>query len=89
MHRGSKVRSRGGGRGGEGGRGGRGGSVSRGRGLNQDVQKSRDGSYDPSSFCVRAVSGPMASTPRRNRGGCVGSKGRGTFVSTVGSKSLR
>ena len=92
MHRGSKVRSRGGGRGGEGGRGGRGGrggSMSRGRGINQVARKSRDGSYDSSSLCVGAISGPMASTPRCSRGGRVGSKGRGTFFSTVGSKSFR
>ena len=89
MHRGSKGRSRGGGRGGEGSRGGRGGSMLRGHGLTQNVR--REESNDSSSLCAGAANVPMASTQRSGRGGRgrVGSKGRGAFVSTVGSKSFR
>ena len=85
MHRGNKGRSGGGGRGGEGSRGGRGGSMLRGHGLNQNVR--REGSND----CAGAANVPMASTQRSGRGGRrhVGSRGRGAFVSTVGSKSFR
>ena len=92
MHRGTKGRSRGGGRGrgGEGSRGGREGSMLRGHGLNQNVRREA-GSNDSLSFCAGAANVQMASTQRSGRGGRgrVGSKGRGTFVSTVGSKSFR
>jgi len=92
MHRGSKGRSRGGGRGGEVSRGGgRGGTMVGAHGLNQNVR--REGSNDSPSFCAGAASVPMGSTQRRGRGGGgrgrVGSKCRGAFVSTVGSKSFR
>ena len=73
MHRGSKGRGRGGDRGGGISRGGRGGNMLRGLCRNQNVGKTGEGNNDSS----------------RSRGGRVGSKGRGAFVSTVRSKSFR